>query len=64
MRGGALRESPGKPSRWPGLLRLVREAFGNGTGFAVALEAAGAHDVVVEMRAVEPTRASFAARWR
>ncbi|MGO9838932.1 MAG: hypothetical protein ACLP1X_32525 [Polyangiaceae bacterium] len=37
---------------------------GSGTGFAAALENAGARDVVVDLRLVEPTRASYAARWR
>jgi hypothetical protein len=37
---------------------------GTGTGFAVALENAGARDVVGDLQSVEPTRAVFAARWR
>lgn len=37
---------------------------GNATGFAVALENAGARDVEVQLRVVEPTRAVFTGRWR
>jgi hypothetical protein len=37
---------------------------GNGTGFAAALETAGARDVVVDMIDVEPTRARFRGSWR
>jgi len=36
---------------------------GNATGFAAALENAGARDVEVHLRAVEPTRAIFTGRW-
>jgi hypothetical protein len=36
----------------------------NGLGMAVALENTGAREVEVHLRAVEPTRAIFAARWR
>ncbi|HTQ46007.1 MAG TPA: hypothetical protein VMI75_24795 [Polyangiaceae bacterium] len=36
----------------------------NALGMAVALENTGARDVEVHLRAVEPTRALFAARWR
>jgi hypothetical protein len=32
-------------------------------GMALALENTGARDVEVHLRAVEPTRARFAARW-
>lgn len=37
---------------------------GNATGFAVALENAGARDVEILLRAIEPTRAVFTGRWR
>jgi hypothetical protein len=36
----------------------------NASGIAVALENTGAREVEVHLRAVEPTRALFAARWR
>jgi hypothetical protein len=33
------------------------------TGFVVVLENAGAHDVAIDLQAVEPMRALFLARW-
>ncbi len=36
---------------------------GNATGFAVALENAGAREVEAHLRSVEPTRAVFSGRW-
>ncbi len=37
---------------------------GNATGFALALENAGAREVEVQLRAVESSRAIFTGRWR
>lgn len=37
---------------------------GNATGFAVAVENAGAREVEVHLRSVEPTRALFMGSWR
>jgi len=46
--------------------RLLPEIVlqGNATGFAVALENAGARDVVLRLRDVDTTRALFVGRWR
>jgi hypothetical protein len=45
--------------------RLLPEIIlrGNGAGISVALEGAGAHDVEVDLRTIEPSRAVFHARW-
>jgi hypothetical protein len=37
--------------------------LGNGTGFAAALENAGARDVVVDLKTLQPTLAVFTASW-
>jgi hypothetical protein len=37
---------------------------GNGTGFALAMERAGARDLQVQLRVMNATRAVFEARWR
>jgi hypothetical protein len=37
---------------------------GNGTGFTLAMERAGARDLEVHLREMGPTRAVFEARWR
>ncbi|MGH7440305.1 MAG: hypothetical protein ACRENE_31820 [Polyangiaceae bacterium] len=39
-------------------------ALGNGTGFKVALEASGAHDVHITMRSFDSTHATFESHWR
>jgi hypothetical protein len=56
--------SAGLELRFP--LHLFPEVVlrGTATGFAAVLENAGARDVVVDLRAVEPTRAVFAGHWR
>jgi hypothetical protein len=50
--------------RYPPHLLPKLIVLGNGTGFKVALENAGAQEIEVSLRAYEPTHAVFYSTWR
>lgn len=69
-RGSAIDVRFGQDSSATVVLSFPRGLFpelvlrGNATGFALAMENAGAREIEVEVRAVAPTRALFTGRWR